>query len=58
MFMSEYVLWTKLLTSGILCSTAVNADFVAKPLTSEILFSDSVFFYFFNSISYIRDFIF
>ena len=31
---------TKLLTSGILFSTAVNAVFVAKLLTSEILFSN------------------
>ena len=33
---------TKLLTSGILFSTAVNADFEAKPLTSVILFSTAV----------------
>ena len=37
---------TKLLTSGILFSTAVNVVFVAKLLTSEILFSNSVSFVF------------
>ena len=36
----------KLLTSGILFSTAVNAVFVAKLLTSGILFSNSVSFAF------------
>ena len=33
---------TKVLTLGILFSTAVNAVFVAKLLTSGILFSNSV----------------
>ena len=37
---------TKLLTLGILFSTAVYAVFVAKLLTSEILFSNSVSFVF------------
>ena len=36
---------TKLLTLGILLSTAGNADFVAKPLTSTILFSNSMCFF-------------
>ena len=39
-FVSQFVLLTKLLTLGILFSTAVDAGF-AKPLTSEILFSNS-----------------
>ena len=47
-FVSQFVFLTKLLKSGILLSTAVNAVFVAKPLTSRILFSTSfVFFCFF-----------
>ena len=37
---------TKLLTLGILFSTAVNAFIVAKLLTSEILLSNSVSFVF------------
>ena len=37
---------TKLLTLGILLSTALNAVFVAKLLTSGILFSNSVSFVF------------
>ena len=40
------VFLTKLLTLGILFSTAVNAVFVAKLLTSGILFSNSVSFAF------------
>ena len=38
---------TKLLTSGTLFSTAVNAVFVAELLASGILFSNSVIFVFF-----------
>ena len=34
--------FTKLLTSGILFSTAVNAELVAKPLILGVLFSISV----------------
>ena len=51
---------TKLLTLGILLSTASYADFVAKPLTSTILFSNSMCFVllFFNKISHIRNFLF
>ena len=45
--MSQFVLLTKLLKSGILISTAVNAVFVAKPLTSRILVSTSIVFFFF-----------
>ena len=37
---------TKLLTQGVLFSTAVSAVFVAKLLTSGILFSSSVSFVF------------
>ena len=40
------ILLTKLLTLGVLISTAVNAVFVTKLLTSRILFSDSVSFAF------------
>ena len=43
-FVSQFVFLTRLLTSGILFSTAVNAVLVAKPLTSGILFSNSVNF--------------
>ena len=37
---------TKLLTPGILCSTTVNAVFVAKLLISGIFLSNSVSFFF------------
>ena len=39
---SKPVVFTKLLTSGILFSTAVNAELVAKPLILAILPSISV----------------
>ena len=42
----QSVFLTKLLTSGILFSAAVNADFVVKPLISRILFYNSVSFVF------------
>ena len=45
-FWLQSVFITKLLTQGILFSTAVNAVFVAKLLTSGILFSNSVSFAF------------
>ena len=44
-FVSWFVFLTKLLTSGILFSTAVNAVFVAKPLISGIFFCSSVSFF-------------
>ena len=43
-FVSQFVFLTKLLTSGILFSTAVNADFVSNLLTSRILFYNLVSF--------------
>ena len=43
-FVSWLVFLTKLLTSGILFSTAVSADFVPKTLRSGILFSNLVSF--------------
>ena len=43
-FVSQFVFLTRLLTSGILFSTAVKAVLVAKPLTSGSLFSNSVNF--------------
>ena len=44
--MLQFVFLTKLLISGILFSTAVNAVSVAKLLTSGILFSNSASFVF------------
>ena len=44
MFLIQFVFLTKLLTLGILFSTAVNAVFVAKLFTSGIFFSNSVSF--------------
>ena len=41
---------TKLLTLGILFSTAINAVFVARLLTSGILFSNSVSFAFLTKL--------
>ena len=40
--MSESLFFSKLLTSGILFSTVVNAEFVAKPVILGILFFISV----------------
>ena len=39
---SKFVFVTKLVTSGILFSTAVNAELVARPLILGILLSTSV----------------
>ena len=43
-FVSQFVFLTRLQTSDILFSTAVNADFLAKSQTSGILFFNSVNF--------------
>ena len=40
--MSESVFFTKILASGILFPTAVNAELVAKPVMLGIIFSMSV----------------
>ena len=43
-FVSKFIFLTKLLTLGILFSTADNSVFVTKLLTSGVLFSNSVSF--------------
>ena len=56
-FVPWSVFLTKLLALDILFLTAVNADFVVKPLTSVILLSNSVNSVF-NKISYVGNFLF
>ena len=48
---SVFCFLTKLLTLRILFSTAINAEFAAKPLILDILFSISVFYFLFSVLN-------